>query len=904
MATATVTEMVTMTVNATAATASSSTDGNRAPPQGGILEGIDPTHYDSKNPIILFIIQAGIIIIFCRLLHWPLSKIRQPRVIAEVIGGIMLGPSVMGRIPGFSETIFPQASIPNLNLVANLGLVLFLFLVGLEVDLRFFVSNWRVALSVGAAGMALPFGLGCAIAWGLYHEFKDEPNIVDIDFGTFMLFIGIAMAITAFPVLCRILTELQLLGTSVGIITLSAGVSNDVVGWILLALCVALVNAGSGLTAVWVLLTCVGYALFLGFAVRPAFMWYLRRSRALQDGPSQAVIVVTLLICLGSAFFTGVIGVHAIFGAFMAGLICPHEGGFAIKITEKIEDLIGAIFLPLYFALSGLSTNIGLLDNGITWAYVIGVIAIAFIAKFVGGTLGAKANGLVWRESFTIGALMSCKGLVELIVLNIGLQARILSTRTFTIFVVMALVTTFATTPLVQWLYPPWYQRKLEAWKRGEIDWDTGKPLSDSETDSVVQEKQEATKVRNLLVYLRLDNMPTLLAFVSLLGTKPTEIVQKEHPSKEHEKRDPSIIEIPTNKRVSVHGVRMVELTERGSSVMQVTEVDEYSLFDPILNAFRVLGQMFNLTVSGEVTVVPESGFADTLVHKATEDASDLLLIPWSETGTLSEKQVVSNDNIRNKLDSASYRGFVREALNTSQCNTAIFINKGFSGSLKQKPLQLHRTVSAMSIRSARDHQTTLLNVDQSHHVFMPYFGVGTDDRVALRLVLQLAENTGVTATIVHYESEDNIESASTEETSMPTKQHSESKRPEIFKALSLMSKGSNTIGSGNGNNNGSHSAFFTTLQKSISADVARRVVFDTVRHSKDPIQDALAKAQEEVAQNPKNGGDIIVVGRHINQFKNGLNSSDCLGTPADTFASSGIRASLLVVQAKTPGSA
>lgn len=232
--------------------------------------------------------------------------------------------------------------------------------------------------------------------------------------------------------LCRILTELNLLSTPVGIITLSAGVSNDVVGWILLALCVALVNAGSGLTALWVLLTCVGYAIFLFFAVRPAFLWYLRRSGALQDGPSQSAVVLTLLIVLGSSFFTNVIGVHAIFGAFMAGLICPHEGGFAIKLTEKVEDLVSALLLPLYFALSGLSTNIGLLDNGITWAYVIGVIAVAFIAKFVGGTAGAKINGLVWRESFTIGALMSCKGLVEIIVLNIGLQARILSTRTFT----------------------------------------------------------------------------------------------------------------------------------------------------------------------------------------------------------------------------------------------------------------------------------------------------------------------------------------------------------------------------------------------------------------------------------------------------------------------------------------
>lgn len=177
----------------------------------------------------------------------------------------------------------------------------------------------------------------------------------------------------AFPVLCRILTELKLLSTPVGIIVLSAGVGNDVVGWILLALCVALVNAGSGLTALYVLLTCVAYSLFLFFAVRPAFLWVLRRQNALTDGPSQGIIVLTLMIALGSSFFTGVIGVHAIFGAFMAGLICPHEGGFAIKVTEKIEDLISALFLPLYFALSGLNTNVGLLDNGITWGYTIGV---------------------------------------------------------------------------------------------------------------------------------------------------------------------------------------------------------------------------------------------------------------------------------------------------------------------------------------------------------------------------------------------------------------------------------------------------------------------------------------------------------------------------------------------------
>lgn len=173
-----------------------SSNSTRVTPQGGILEGGNPTVYDSKNPIVLFVIQAGIILVFCRILHWPLSKIRQPRVIAEVIGGILLGPSVFGHIPGFQDTIFPAASIPTLNLVATLGLVLFLFLVGLETDLRFLMSNWRIAFGVSAAGMVLPFGMGCAISYGLYNQFRDEPGVLPISFGTYLLFIGTAMAIT------------------------------------------------------------------------------------------------------------------------------------------------------------------------------------------------------------------------------------------------------------------------------------------------------------------------------------------------------------------------------------------------------------------------------------------------------------------------------------------------------------------------------------------------------------------------------------------------------------------------------------------------------------------------------------------------------------------------------------
>ena len=323
----------------------------------------------------------------------------------------------MFRIPGFQETIFPKESMPIINLVANLGLILFLFLIALEVDMQLFIKNWRVALSVGLAGMLLPFGLGFGIAWGLYHQFRTDEGIVPISFGVYGLFIGTALSITAFPVLCRILTELNLLGTPVGVTVLAAGVGNDVVGWVLLALCVALVNNGSGITALYVVLCTIGWILFLCFLVRPALLWLLRRNGSIENGPSQGMVTLIILMTLFSSWFTGIIGVHPIFGGFLVGLICPHDEGFTVKLTEKIEDLVTVLFLPLYFTLSGLNTNLGLLSDGMAWAYVVGVIAVAFAGKIIGGTLAARSCGLVWRESLTIGSLMSCKGLVELIVL-------------------------------------------------------------------------------------------------------------------------------------------------------------------------------------------------------------------------------------------------------------------------------------------------------------------------------------------------------------------------------------------------------------------------------------------------------------------------------------------------------
>ncbi|KAF9074571.1 Cation/H+ exchanger, partial [Rhodocollybia butyracea] len=387
-------------------------------------------------------------------------KIRQPKVIAEVLlGGILLGPTAFGRIPGFTEHIFPSESIPYLKLVANIGLCLFLFLVGLEIDMTVIRRNIKLSATVALAGMIIPFIAGAGLSIQLYGAFidTDESGLGFVQFTHFMLFTAVAFSITAFPVLCRILTELKLLDTTVGIVVLSAGVANDIIGWILLALSVALVNAGSGFRVLYILLECVCWTLFLLLPGKAALLWLARKTGSTEGhGPTVSFMTITMFLLFGSAFFTDVIGVHAIFGAFITGIIVPREGNLPFHLSEKLEDMVTIIFLPLYFTLSGLSTDLSLLNSGEIWGYTIAICALAFVGRFGGCCLAARyVAKFSWRESGAIGSLMSCKGLMELIVLNVGLSAGILSPLVFSMFVLEAVTLTFITTPLVTVLYPP-----------------------------------------------------------------------------------------------------------------------------------------------------------------------------------------------------------------------------------------------------------------------------------------------------------------------------------------------------------------------------------------------------------------------------------------------------------------
>jgi Kef-type K+ transport system membrane component KefB len=273
----------------------------------------DPNRYVDYTPRPYLRTNFFLVVIigFTQLLSLLFARIRQPRVIAEVIGGVILGPTVMGRIPNFTNTIFPANSIHLLTLTGTLGLVFFLFIVGVEVDVGIARRSARASLAVSIAGLAIPLGMGAAIAVPIYHNLV-EPSV---NYGYFILFVAVAVGITAFPVLCRILLETKLLDTTVGVLVLSAGIGNDVTGWVLLALTVALVNASTGLTALYVLLTGIAYVIFILFPVNWAFRWVARRTGCLERGePTPFVMGIILVLVLISAFFTDVIGIHPIFG--------------------------------------------------------------------------------------------------------------------------------------------------------------------------------------------------------------------------------------------------------------------------------------------------------------------------------------------------------------------------------------------------------------------------------------------------------------------------------------------------------------------------------------------------------------------------------------------------------------
>ncbi|MDV3955011.1 cation:proton antiporter [Elizabethkingia anophelis] len=409
---------------------------------------VDSFMVNLHHPLALLLIQIVTIILVARLFGWICMKMKQPSVIGEMIAGIALGPSLLGLyFPEFSAFLFPKESLGNLQFLSQIGLIFFMYIVGMELDLSVLRKKAHDAVVISHASIIIPFALGIGLSYFIYKEFAPD----GVQFSSFALFIAIAMSITAFPVLARIVQERNLQKTKLGTIVITCAAADDITAWCILAAVIAIVKAGSFASSIYVIIMAIAYVFLMIKVVRP----FLKRIADLQTGKgimSKSVVAIFFLILIISAYATEVIGIHALFGAFMAGAIMPENTKFRNIFIEKVEDVALVVLLPLFFVFTGLRTEIGLLNHGHLWMTAGLIILVAVIGKFIGSALTAKFLRIGWKDSLTIGALMNTRGLMELIVLNIGYDLGVLSPEIFAMMVIMALFTTFMTGPSLDFI--------------------------------------------------------------------------------------------------------------------------------------------------------------------------------------------------------------------------------------------------------------------------------------------------------------------------------------------------------------------------------------------------------------------------------------------------------------------
>lgn len=389
------------------------------------------------------LLQIVVVCSVARATGWLFAKLRQPRVVGEIFAGLLLGPSLFGWLaPAASSFLFPPQGLGPLYSLSQVGLLLFIFQVGLELDVRELRKMGRAVVLTSNISILIPFLAGAGLALFLYPRL----SIPTVPVSIFALFMGTAMSITAFPVLARILTERNLLQNKVGSIAISCAAVDDVTAWCLLALLIVKIRAGAG-TPLWVTLGgLVVYVAVMTLVVRP----FLARSPAFQrETISPDALAWILLFAFLSAWVTDRIGIHALFGAFLAGAIIPAGEGVVRSVVSKLETVSTVLLLPLFFAFTGLRTSVRLLSGSHLWVYCGLIIVVAVAGKLLGCLISVRSAGIGWREAFSVGVLMNTRGLVELVILNVGLELGVISPTLFSMMVIMALVTTCMTSPLL-----------------------------------------------------------------------------------------------------------------------------------------------------------------------------------------------------------------------------------------------------------------------------------------------------------------------------------------------------------------------------------------------------------------------------------------------------------------------
>ena len=522
--------------------------------------------HNFNDPLAILLAQIVMIILTARVFGWFFQKIGQPTVIGEIIAGIVLGPSLVGMyFPEFSAALFPEESLGNLKFLSQIGLILFMFVIGMELDVKVLKNKASEAIVISHASIIFPFAMGIGLSYYVYNQFAPA----GVEFLSFSLFMGIAMSITAFPVLARIVQERGIHKTRLGAIVITCAAADDITAWCLLAVVIAIVKAGDFVGSLYVISLALLYVLAMLFIVKP-FLKRIGDLYAEKDNIGKPVMAIFFLLLIISSYATEVIGIHALFGGFMMGAIMPDIAKFRMIFIEKVEDVSVILLLPLFFVFTGLHTQVGLINDVYLWKVTGGIIAVAVIGKFVGSALAAKFVGQNWHDSLTIGALMNTRGLMELIVLNIGLELKVLTPEVFTMMVIMALVTTFMTGPALN-LIGYIFKNKKEA-------------------EAI--ENIEENKFRILISFGNNEKGKSLLRLANTLTKKQktTSIITAMHLSKSDE----------------LHGFNLEEI--------------EKESFDPLFEESKQLGMnltsIFNVTndIEAEISDVANNGEYDLLL--------------------------------------------------------------------------------------------------------------------------------------------------------------------------------------------------------------------------------------------------------------------------------------------------
>lgn len=646
-----------------------------------IWQGISPLSYG----LPVFVLQLVLVVLTTRALVLLLRPLNQPRVLAEILGGIVLGPSVMGRMEIFGDYIFPPRSLLVMETIAHFGLLCFLFLVGVEMDVTMVRQTGRKALAVATAGMILPFATG-AVASFMLQGFAGK----NIHQNAFLIFLGLALSVTAFPVLARILAEIKLLDSDIGRLSMSAAIISDTFTWVILAMAIAVTQSrGTAWASLWILTWGAVFVLLCFYGARRGMRWLMRRRIA--EGQSVGDFHVCLVITgmMVAATVTDAIGLHSAFGAFMFGLAVPNKGPLGVALLEKLEDLVTGLLLPLYFAISGLRTNLSTVKEGRTAALLFVVFVIASVGKVAGTVLIALFYMIPLREGLSLGFLMNTRGVVEMIILEIGRDRRVLDDEAFAVIVMTSLVLTSLVTPAVRYLHRP-VRRRL-GYKR--------RTLQRSNSDA---------ELRVLACVHNTRNVPSILSLLKL--SSPT-------------KRSP----------IFVYALHLIELTGRASSLLIVhnastsgswngngsrkhgTAANEHPS-DHISHAFQSYEQQTTSVSVQTLTIIsPYTTMHEDVCSLADEKHVVLILLPFHKQQTV--------DGGMEPID-PSIKTLNENMLAASPCSVGVLVDRGLSG----------------KSHSGR----------HSYSVAQLFFG-GPDDREALAYTARMAENPCVNLTIVRF---------------------------------------------------------------------------------------------------------------------------------------------------------